>query len=729
MSSDTPAAPKTSPVPPSHPALPSEPSSSPPSKTRGGSANVVRLPAKARKGNPTAQAEGANATEEEGQTTPEPSGSASASGPNTGASALTARIGMFGSTGRYLVQLKTDRSGNETLVPLTNFDCRIVSDVELDDATALRVRHHRLRVTMPDGRVRHINLPATDFASMKWVDQKLGAVATVLPAGAMLAATAIKLLSHADGVKTEVAVAHIGYAQHNGKPIFVSGDTIIAPPGVDTADLLLDLPDQAARFRLPPPPTGADLTAAMGASARTLDVAPLDVMLPLWLMAHRAALPLPPPGYVLWLHGTTGAGKSNVAAIMQCFYGKDWRFDRLPENFGSTGTSLEGAAHHARNVLLVIDDAQGDGRRSRENVTRVAQQLVRGIGNRSSRHRSTVDLRQRPVRDPRAAVIVTAESEPVGHSITARIVVVEVPRAALDAANRNASQEDAKTGRLSAAMSAFIARILKAGPEKIAAWFEAETRKCADTLKTALGENTHERSVSNLADLMATAKLVLSFYKQEGIKLPFDEAAVIRVLTGTGAAQKAAVQHADPVEVFREALNDLLVSGYGRIADRGAGEVPQGDARRWGWIGTLNGAPRNFVVLGWADFPGAQAAADPADGSGGDAVSAGTTSAPGTTAPAAAGALPTRVYLRPMTAYSAVLEYLERAQQELGVTQQALGKALTERGFLKPGNKESARVVKVAGQSQKVWDCAVTVITPHEGGTTQTKTSTSGACA
>jgi hypothetical protein len=598
----------------------------------------------------------------------------------------TARVGAYGSSGGRLVYFRRDRSGkHEDEIPLTNFDGRITADLELDDGSGEAIRHFKLKVTMQGGRVVDLNVPAVDFAAMRWVDQRLGAKAIVYPTGFSQAPIALKELSVLDGLRSERAVAHLGYAKHGKGTVFVSTDAVLAPSAVDTTGLVLDLPSAAAGFALPPAPTGHDLADALDAAAALLDLGPLAITLPLFLFAHRAALPVAPPNYVLWLHGLTGTYKSAVGGVFQAFFGKGWSGTKLPGNFLSTTTSIENIVHVGKNVLITLDDAQSDDPKSRQDVLRVIGRLVRGVGNQTSRHRSTSDLRQRPARDPRGAVLVTSEQLPPGHSAAARLLLVHMTKGAIDVAKLTDAQRDAADGLLAAAMSAFISDTLgqDAGRVgRVADWFTKVAVHHRATAAGLLGSpsGAHARTPDIVADLLAAAEVVLGVYKRLGVALPFDLTLAGTVLADAGIAQAGELSTADPVTTFRGALGELLSTGKVRIADKGTGAQPQDvDGRMWGWVA---GAAHTTPTIGYAEVERAFLLGETVD----------------------------RVYLRPGLVWSAVRDFLTKRGIDLGMGERSLWRSLADSGLVARGADAATKTVWVAGAPLRVLDCSVEIL-------------------
>jgi hypothetical protein len=81
--------------------------------------------------------------------------------------------------------------------------------------------------------------------------------------------------------------------------------------------------------------------------------------------------------------GPTGAGKSELVALMQRAYGRSLDARHLPESWASTANRLERVAHALKDSLFVVDDwLPADERAQRE-----ADRLLRAQGNRSGRGR------------------------------------------------------------------------------------------------------------------------------------------------------------------------------------------------------------------------------------------------------------------------------------------------------------------------------------------------------
>src|SRR5262249_37166586 len=121
------------------------------------------------------------------------------------------------------------------------------------------------------------------------------------------------------------------------------------------AGIGVHLPPALAGFRLPPPPAGGELAAAVRASLDAFDtLGPARVLAPALGAAYRAVLG--PSDFTVWVVGPTGSFKTELAAIGQQHFGAGLDARNLPGNWSSTSNALEGIAFAAKDVLLTVDD-------------------------------------------------------------------------------------------------------------------------------------------------------------------------------------------------------------------------------------------------------------------------------------------------------------------------------------------------------------------------------------
>jgi hypothetical protein len=382
------------------------------------------------------EAVGADSPSTAGPDTQSPAAVSPASAVPAGAQVFTTRVGQFASDAGGTYLLRPNKAGDEAATPICNFTATIVQDRKIDEGDGASRRTFKIAAVLADGRRRTVDVSATDFDRLGWVAPMLGASAIIYPNMAPYLPSAIRELSEAiTPIPEQTALGHVGYSEPiDADAIYVTGDAILCGLGQDISGLITDLPAAVENFALPDAAVVATArAAALAASARVLAFGPLAVMLPLWLHTYRAALPILPPDFAVWLEGKTGTFKSATAGVLQSHYGPKWSGTNLPGTWSSTKTALEGVMHGAKNALCVIDDYKSDGTHQQQRALEaIAGSLVRGVGNRSARGRSTADLKERPIREPRGAVLVTAEGPPSGHSVVARCLVVNMDGTKID---------------------------------------------------------------------------------------------------------------------------------------------------------------------------------------------------------------------------------------------------------------------------------------------------------
>lgn len=145
------------------------------------------------------------------------------------------------------------RSGDRIQKALTNFGARIVTNIEADDGVETK---HSLEIeAVVKGRTQQFTVPSSEFASMNWVNEKLGAEA-IVAAGAGAkdhARAAIQYLS--DDIHHCRVFTHTGWRHIGDELLYLHADGAIGCDGrCDSVNV--KLPQGLAAFRLPKPPTG-----------------------------------------------------------------------------------------------------------------------------------------------------------------------------------------------------------------------------------------------------------------------------------------------------------------------------------------------------------------------------------------------------------------------------------------------------------------------------------------
>jgi hypothetical protein len=465
-------------------------------------------------------------------------------------------------------------------VPLCDFDARIVEEIWRDDGVERSLRFRIEGTLAAGGPLPAIEVSSEEFVKGEWPLIHWGRRAVVL-AGAGIKdhlRAAIQLLS--DGATSRTVYAHTGWRQVDGEWCYLHGGGAIGTAAVVAVDLL----DAMQHFVLPDPPAGESLRDAVRAALRLLEgLAPDRVMMPIFGLAVRAIL----PGCAFSGHlaGKTGRQKTELAALMQRFYGAGMHAKELPANWSSTANSLEGLAFACKDALLVVDDFNPHG--TQADVARYhkeADRLLRAQGNRSGRQRCRPDGTVRPAKPPRGTILSTGEDIPRGESLRARQAIVEVEPDDVDLTRLSACQADAAAGLYAATTAAYAAWM--------APQFDAIVGRFKERSIELRGElagcASHRRVPDMIGELLAAFEIFTDF----GVAaraLSAEESGSLRhrcrtALVDAAARQESHQAASDPVERFRSLLGSVLSSGAGHIAATdGRAPAQPDEPSAWGW--------------------------------------------------------------------------------------------------------------------------------------------------
>jgi hypothetical protein len=493
-------------------------------------------------------------------------------------------VARYRATPAGLVRVKVGHVGGavvETEELLTNFLATIEADVAEDDGAEVR-RAFEMRATLGT-RAQVFRVSATQFAAMHWPVEHLGAAAVVYPGQATRehARAAIQLLSQERGPIPERRVyTHLGWREVDGVWRYLhAGGAIGADGEVSTIKVLP--PPALARFVLPEAPTATALCRAIRATLRLLDAAPRGVTVPLLAAVFRAAID--GADFGLHLAGPTGAGKTELSALAQQFFGPALDARNLAAHWSSTGNALEALAFAAKDALLAVDDFAPTGDRAHlARLQRDADRLFRAQGNASGRQRLRPDGSLVAARPPRGTILSTGEDIPAGQSLRARVLVLELGEEDVEWTQLTACQRVAADGSYARALAGFIRWLARDYPAARAA-LHRETL----ALRTAATASTpHRRTPDIVAHLAVGWRAFLTFAAAQGAL----EDTEVRgwwdagwsALGEAAAAQAAHHTAAEPTRRFLDLLGSALASGRAHVATS-AGGPPVTGAAAWGW--------------------------------------------------------------------------------------------------------------------------------------------------
>ena len=568
---------------------------------------------------------------------------------------------------------------------LCNFVARIVADEVRDDG-AERVRRFKIEGQLDDGTVLPAAaVSAVQFAAMNWIVGEWGTRA-VLFAGQGTkdhVRTALQLLSGKPHERT--VYGHLGWRKLSGEWNYLHAGGAIGAggpvPGVD-----VELGGGRLRdFALPNPPEGEGLRKAVRTSLALLKVAPLRVSVPLLAAVYRAPLGgALAVDFSLHVAGTTGANKTSLASVAQAHYGAELADGGPPAGWASTDNALEALAFAAKDAVLLVDDFAPTG--SQADIQRMngkADRVLRAQGNRSGRSRMNADGSLRPDRPPRGLVLSTGEDVPMGHSLRARALILELAPGDVDLVELTTAQASARGGWFALAMAAYV-RWLAPQIDALHERLPQRHRELRVTLRTVL--TRHPRTPDLAASLLLGLETLLRFAQETGA-LNQAEAADMET-QGTAALIEAGRYQAghqaseEPTGRFLNLLAAALSSGAAHLASCETGERPV-DPEFWGW--------RRATVAGEWNAQGPHIGwIGPGD----------------------------EILLEPEASFAAVQLLANRQGAPVAVSQRTLWKRLAERGLLIRGDHDHLTQKRsVSGTRHRVIVLPMAVLSPGTGAT------------
>jgi hypothetical protein len=532
---------------------------------------------------------------------------------------------------------------------LTNFTARITAEIVRDDGVEA-ARHLELDATVR-GKRTPIELSTQDFREMNWAIDRLGCGAIVYPGSGTRdhARAAIQLLS--TNIQKRVIYTHLGWRDLGEQGwVYLHANEAIGPigqvgplPGIEVV-----VQGELRRFALPEPLQQEPLRQAIRASLQILELGPKSLTTPLYaaifapLMGH--------PDFTVFLTGKTGTFKTQMAALAQQHYGAGMDGLHLPGSWLSTANALQGLAFLANNTLLVIDDfAPGGSHTDIQRLHHQADTLLRGQGNGSGRQRMRQDTSLRSTKPSRCLMLCTGEDIPKGHSLRARMVVLEVHEGDINPDSLTLCQADASAGQYAAVIASYVAWLAKDYGRRRKT-FAAEVAALRDE---TTDHGLHRRTPQAIAYLGASLKTFLQFAEEMGaVPLGYVASEWPKHWAHLQASALGQTEHhtdSNPVTRYGDLLRGVFAAGRGHLEGMGYEEKPA-DARAWGWQKVETGKDTVWrgmgARLGWLDT--------------------------------------TRhlIYLNPQAAYAAVQQLARDNGEPLTLACRTMGKRLKEAGWL-----------------------------------------------
>src|SRR5580704_973918 len=351
--------------------------------------------------------------------------------------------------GGTIVRRQQLRNGQTKVVPVCNFIARIVRDIIWDDELEPR-REFGVEAEVA-GQQQSFVVPAAEFNRMRWVPRQLGPKAIVYPGQIQHACAAIQSLSGT--IRSERLFTHLGWRKQGPGRMFLQAERAVGAQGT-CDDWQVHVPAALRHCNMPPSGDRAATIAAIRSSLDFLPVAPDQISFPLLAAVYRA--PLGPVDFSLFLTGRTGTFKTALAAICQQHFGAAMDASRLPASFSSTANAVGEICFGAKDVLAVVDDFAPTGGIGDKELHGLAERLFRSVGNHQGRSRMAGQRQVRDSRPPRSLLLATGEEVPRGHSLRARLLIVEVKPGEVDSRRLGHCQRAGLDGQLAAAMGSYL---------------------------------------------------------------------------------------------------------------------------------------------------------------------------------------------------------------------------------------------------------------------------------
>lgn len=458
---------------------------------------------------------------------------------------------------------------------LANFEAHIVGELTVEDGFTDGLIRYAIEGRLATGEpLQRLDVLSTEYESMEWVARwGVRVISFVANGRKNLLARAIKEVSVGNGLKREKVYTFTGWTGDGAARGYLSASGKLHAGGLD-GETKVDLgADKLKHYHLPEPPTGEAALKAVYASLHFLEAAPLNVTAVLWAAMYAAPLTsVRPLNAVVWPYGPTQSGKSTVSHLALAHYGAGFigvRDFHAPMDWTSTVTAIEGGLFMVKDMPFIIDDyaPQFTSEAEARELRKKAALVIRSVGNRSGKGRSSGDLTARKERPPRGLVIGTSENPLVGQSLVGRMIYVTVARGDVLKPNGNPeldrAQQNARAGLYAQAMSVYLQWLARNWERAVADLSAQIDASVAEARAKFPGDQS--RLPDYFAILDACQRMALGAFVELGIvargeaaQLVADNSAAIMDVV-LGQAAKIAAE--SPAQMFFRALDSLLSSG------------------------------------------------------------------------------------------------------------------------------------------------------------------------
>jgi len=475
---------------------------------------------------------------------------------------------------------------------ITNFTAQILKETRYTDGLNTKTKL-TITGTHRGNKLPTITIDSDKFQSMSWVLSQWGTTTVIAPTQNAERDTRAAIQLNSEPEK-ETIYTHTGWTRSEKDDIYLTGGGALTKKRFNR-DIRVELPPELSNYRIKPV---SDPRAAIRASLTLTTIAPKPIAWTLVTATMRP--PLERTDYALHISGRTGTFKSEITSLMQSHYGPEMDARNLPGSWSSTGNAIEAQAYRIKDGLYVLDDFVpfGTGYQVRQ-LQKTADSIMRGAGNQAGRARlrDTSDFQQTMY--PRGLIMSSGEDIPVGQSIRARMMILDLTPGDINTKILTASQ--AKRTMYQHTTAAWIQYIARDKKNII-----TKHRKRAKELMIKHTGIGHARTPAMLGDLIATLEEFIEFcYDAKAINR---ETATRLISQGTDALintakdQERHLTETDPAELYATTLLIAMQTGYAHVRTVQGGIPENGSDLGWtskAGVGELPTWTHHGQQIGW----------------------------------------------------------------------------------------------------------------------------------
>lgn len=374
-----------------------------------------------------------------------------------------------------------------------------------------------------------------------------------------------------DTMEKEYIYEHTGFRRINDKLCFLAHGKVIG----DVTNVKADLSeDKLEQYNF----TDKEFEEreAINRSVSFLDVADKKITIPIFSTIFISPLIsiLQEEGitadYILYIVGASGRGKSSLTSVGLSFFGDNFERNNFPCSFTSTINNLEKKAYILKDVLNIIDDMNDDSKID------TFKGLLGNYGDRTGRGRMMSDgTSLRRTYTARGTCIVTGEFIPnLPLSRLARCVIVPFRINNQDEYWKKLTELQKNKEQLAYCMILFIKWIILREQD-----IRESVKRYMFQLRERQDNKIHGRTNESVNIMWLGYALYLNFLQDYQI-ITADEKQKLSmegldILLSISANQQEEIETSNPINMFYNAIEELLDTGKIYLYDYAKGSKPK----------------------------------------------------------------------------------------------------------------------------------------------------------